>query len=180
MKYDGLRFRVQARLAGKPFGDPFGVDVAFAEPLVESAEEVVGNALLEFAGVPAPHFRVYPRTTHIAEKLHALTVPRTTPNSRVKDLPDVALLALAGPLDGATLRAAIERTFAHRATHPVPATCPAPAGTWTPIYARMAQFDDLPWRTLEELEAATRAFLDPVLGATLPDTWDPHGWRWSR
>ena len=33
MQYEGLRFRVQARLAGKVYGAPFGVDAAFAEPL---------------------------------------------------------------------------------------------------------------------------------------------------
>lgn len=33
MAYTGLRYRVETRLAGKPYGAPFGVDVAFAEPL---------------------------------------------------------------------------------------------------------------------------------------------------
>ncbi len=29
MQYDGMRFRAVCRLAGKPYGNPFGVDVAF-------------------------------------------------------------------------------------------------------------------------------------------------------
>ena len=178
MKYDGLRFRVQARLAGKPFADPFGVDVAFAEPIAEPADEIVGRDLLAFAGVPTPRFRLYPRTTHLAEKLHALTLPRKTPSSRVKDLPDIALLALAGPVDGAPLRTAIERTFAHRATHAVPTTLPAAPPSWAPVYERMARNDELRWRSLEEIERVARAFLEPVLAAAAPGTWDPEEWRW--
>jgi hypothetical protein len=107
-----------------------------------------------------------------------LTLPRATPSSRVKDLPDIALLAIAGPLDGLTLRAAIERTFAHRATHGVPAALPSSPPTWGPVYARMARNDDLRWRTLEELERAARAFVEPVLAAGSPGTWDPDAWRW--
>jgi hypothetical protein len=66
--------------------------------------------------------RLYPIETHIAEKLHAYTMPRTRPNTRVKDLPDMALLATAEPLEAARLRAALERTFAFRATHPLPSS----------------------------------------------------------
>lgn len=36
MQYDGLRFRAVCRLGGKPFGFPFGVDVAFADQCLES------------------------------------------------------------------------------------------------------------------------------------------------
>ncbi|MFO0726488.1 MAG: nucleotidyl transferase AbiEii/AbiGii toxin family protein [Myxococcota bacterium] len=31
MKYDGLRFRAECKLAGRLYGDPFGVDVAFGD-----------------------------------------------------------------------------------------------------------------------------------------------------
>jgi hypothetical protein len=31
MRYDGMRFRAECLLAGRPFGDPFGVDVAFGD-----------------------------------------------------------------------------------------------------------------------------------------------------
>ena len=104
--------------------------------------------------------------SHIAEKLHAYTMPRLRPNSRVKDLPDIALLATVRDLDGASLRAAIEQTFAHRGTHPVPAAVPAPPEEWTPVYMRLAEDDGLVWRTLEDVAAAVRVFLDPVLAGT--------------
>ena len=29
MQYEGMRFRAEGRLAGKPYGDPFGVDTAW-------------------------------------------------------------------------------------------------------------------------------------------------------
>ena len=32
MQYEGMRFRAECRLAGKPYGDPFGVDAAFGDP----------------------------------------------------------------------------------------------------------------------------------------------------
>jgi len=72
MRYQGLRFRVQARLAGKVYGGPFGVDAAFAEPLVGEPELVRASDFLAFAEIDAPMLRVYPLETHIAEKLHAL------------------------------------------------------------------------------------------------------------
>jgi hypothetical protein len=34
MQYEGLRFRAECRLAGKLYGQPFGVDVAFGDPIL--------------------------------------------------------------------------------------------------------------------------------------------------
>jgi hypothetical protein len=56
---------------------------------------VVAEGVLAFAGIAPPTLRLYPIETHIAEKLHAYTMPRARPNSRVKDLPDLGLLATA-------------------------------------------------------------------------------------
>jgi len=53
---------------------------------------------------------------------------RDRSNTRVKDLPDLALLASVGPLDAAELRRAIEATFSFRATHSMPTSLPAPDG----------------------------------------------------
>ncbi len=92
MRYDGMRFRAECRLAGKIYGQPFGVDVAFGEPILGPPEVVVAEDLLGFAGIAPPTLRIYPLETHVAEKLHAYTMPRPRPNSRVRDLPDIALL----------------------------------------------------------------------------------------
>lgn len=178
MAYQGLRYRAEAQLAAKIYGVPFGVDVAFAEPMHGQPDEVEGSPFLEFAGVEPGRYRIYPLETHIAEKLHAYTLPRDRPNSRVKDLPDLALLATARDIDGAALRAAIDRTFEHRATHPVPESVPAPSAAWAPVYARIASNDGLEWQTLEEVTRAVQSFLDPLL-AGAGGKWEPETWTWS-
>src|SRR5690606_923497 len=137
MKYPGKRYRVQAVLAGKVYGDPFGVDAAFGEPMLGAPELLRGRSDLSFIGVPAPELTVYPRSTHIAEKLHAYTVPRPTPNSRVRDLPDLALLASVGSMNGEHLRAALEQTFAHRATHDLPLTLADAPDRWREPYKEL-------------------------------------------
>lgn len=177
MVYDGFRFRAEARLAGKIYGDPFGVDLGSADVLTMMPDVVEGSRFLEFAGVEPSQVRLYPREAHVAEKLHAYTVPRERANTRVKDLPDLALLASTGSLGATELRAAIDATFGFRGTHPVPSTLPTPAVEWAPTYERMAREDDLKWRTLDAVHAAAAAFLDPVLGEPC-GTWDPEDWVW--
>ena len=114
MPYEGMRFRSECRLAGKLYGQPFGVDIAFGDPIFGEPETVVAKDLLAFAGIAPPTLRLYPIETHIAEKLHAYTMPRARPNSRVKDLPDIALLATTQPIDAKRLRAAFDQTFTFR------------------------------------------------------------------
>jgi len=177
MQYDGLRFRTECKLAGKVYGQPFGVDVAFGDPILGEPEVVVAEDVLAFAGIAPPALRLYPLGSHIAEKLHAYTMPRNYPNSRVKDLPDIALLATVRDIDGAALRAAIDRTFEHRATHPVPESVPAPPEAWASVYARVAESDGLKWRTLVEVTEAVQSFLDPVLAGN-PASWRAESWSW--
>lgn len=177
MVYQGLRFRAHGQMAGKTYSAPFGIDVAFAEPLLGQPEEVEGSGFLKFAGIEPARFRIYPVETHIAEKLHAYTLPRRRPNSRVKDLPDIALLATARDLDSASLHEAIERTFEHRATHPVPPAVPNPPGTWEPVYERIAVNDNLRWKTLSDVTRAVQGFLNPVLAGESA-TWKPDAQAW--
>lgn len=90
--YEGYRFRCECRLGGKIYGQAFGVDVAYGDPITGQLETIQCKDTLA-SGIAPPNIKVYPRESHIAEKLHAYTMPRKTPNSRVKDLPDIALLA---------------------------------------------------------------------------------------
>jgi hypothetical protein len=179
LQYDGLRFRAECKLGGKIYGQPFGVDVAFGDPIVGEPELRFADDVLAFAGIAPPQIRLYPIETHVAEKLHAYTLPRDRPNSRVKDLPDLALLATARPVEATRLRAAIEQTFTFRETHACPRMLPAPPESWRLPYAAMAREDQLPWKTLEEVTGAARAFVDPVLTGDLDATWEPSssGWR---
>ncbi|MCA9602497.1 MAG: nucleotidyl transferase AbiEii/AbiGii toxin family protein [Polyangiales bacterium] len=178
MAYEGRRFRVEPIMAGKLFASPFGVDVAFAEPMTGAVDELPGSDFLAFADIEPVSVRVYPVPTHIAEKLHAFTMPRPSPNSRVKDLPDIALLARTKAFAAEELRAAIRTTFEHRRTHDVPTEVPAAPTFWEPVYAKMAADDELMWRTLHELEVAVRGFLNPVLAGS-SGQWNSETWQWK-
>jgi hypothetical protein len=179
MQYEGIRFRVECRLAGKPYGQPFGLDVAFGDPIIREPEIITAQDTLAFAGVAPPSLRIYPIETHLAEKLHAYTMPRRRPNSRVKDLPDIALLASARPLEARHVRAALEQTFAFRNTHPLPVALPAPPDAWKAPYEAMAAEDALAWTTLDEVFVAARSFLDAVLAGDAQASWSPATWSWT-
>lgn len=178
MQYGGLRFRAECKLAGKLYGQPFGVDVSFGDPMLGEPEIVMAEDVLAFAGIAPSTLRVYPIETHIAEKLHAYTMPRARPNSRVKDLPDLALLATAQTIEAKRLRAALEQTFTFRNTHPLPAMLPEPLSAWVKPYAAMAREDELAWPSLDEVTTAPKAFVDPVLAGNVEATWDPAAWSW--
>ncbi|MBM4368059.1 MAG: nucleotidyl transferase AbiEii/AbiGii toxin family protein [Deltaproteobacteria bacterium] len=177
--YDGVRYRVTPLLAGERYGDVFGVDVSFGDVLHGEVTEFAGGDAFAFIGVPPVVVRVYPAASHVAEKLHAYTLPRPdgSENSRVKDLPDLALLASVEGLVAADLRLALAKTFAFRATHPVPAAFPDPPANWAVRYRRMAEEEGLPWLDLASVTAVVRAFLDPVLGVAEGD-WSPAMRRW--
>jgi Nucleotidyl transferase AbiEii toxin, Type IV TA system len=180
LRYEGFRFRVECKLGGKVYGGRFGVDVAFGDPMLGAPDELFPPNTLSFIGVEAPKLQVYPVETHVAEKLHAYTLPRTSPNSRVKDLPDLALLASAGRLAAGRVRQALEQTFSFRGTHAVPLFLPAPPVEWASVYARMAKLDGLRWPDIDALTNAVRAFLEPVLGGNLVASWNPDSWCWTK
>ena len=177
MRYEGFRFRTECRLAGKLYGQRFGVDVAFGDPILGEPEIVSADDTLAFAGVAPPVLRLYPIETHLAEKLHAYTLPRPRPNTRVKDLPDIALLGTMQPLDAERLRLALAQTFEFRGTHAVPSSVPDPPIRWSTPYGQLAREYELAWTTLEELTTAVAAFINPVL-AGKNGTWHPAKWQW--
>jgi len=178
MRYEGYRYRAECRLAGMIYSRPFGVDVAFGDPLIGEPDVITAEDTLGFAGIEPPALRLYPVVSHVAEKLHALTMPRPRPNTRVRDLPDIALLATTGPIIGVELRRAIEATFAFRCTHRVPASVPPAPTFWGAPYAALAATDELSWATLEEVAKAVTYFLDPILASGECGTWEPSSWGW--
>lgn len=178
MQYESLRFRAECRLAGKLYGQRFGVDVAFGDPIFGEADFVTADDVLDFAGIAPPVLRLYPIESHIAEKLHAYTMPRARTNTRVKDLPDIALLAGIQSLQAERLRKALEQTFKHRATHPLPQALPDPPTSWSTSYQEMARENELAWPTLEQLTVVVATFLNPVLAGG-SGVWHPAGWNWG-
>lgn len=180
VQYEGFRFRAECRIAGQLYGQAFGVDVAFGDPLVGEPDLVTAPNTLGFAGVEPPTLRLYPLVTHIAEKLHAYTLPRERPNTRLKDLPDIALLATAQPIQAAELYEAFEKTFAFRGTHPLPLSLPKSPEAWAPKYLLMAQQEELQWSDIEILIDAIEQFLNPVLAGELEKKqWSPSSWTWN-
>lgn len=178
MKYQGRRLRVLAKLAGKPLFGSFGVDIAVGEP-AGPPDQLTIESLLANAGMPPLELSVYSLESHIAEKLHAYTLPRPHPNSRVKDLPDLALLAAHRPILETDLRQAIESTFSHRNTHPVPRFVPEPSEAWLRPYANIAQENGLPWKDLASLQHAVTSFLDPILESPGARLWNPLDYKWT-
>ena len=46
------------------------------DPILGEPETIMTKDVLAFAGIAPPTLRVYPIETHVAEKLHAYTMPR--------------------------------------------------------------------------------------------------------
>ena len=67
MRYEGFRYRAEGRLAGMIYGRPFGVDVAFGDPIVGEPDVVIADDILAFAGIAPPALRLYPVVSHVAE-----------------------------------------------------------------------------------------------------------------
>jgi len=111
--YGGVRVRLMASLGSAEV--PVQIDVGTGDVVTPEPETADFPALLDF---PAPQVRTYPVYTVVAEKLEAM-VKLGSANTRMKDFHDVWFLTRRFPLDGPTLRRAIEATFARRRT-PLP------------------------------------------------------------
>jgi hypothetical protein len=48
MQYEGKRYRAECKLAGKLYGQPFGVDVAFGDPILGEPDTLVAEDVLSF------------------------------------------------------------------------------------------------------------------------------------
>src|SRR5438034_4595286 len=94
-----LRVPVAARLAGIIFAQ-FHLDLSSGDAVVGEPDVMVGSNLLDFAGIEPVRFPTYPITQHLAEKLHAYTLPRDQENTRAKDLVDLVALAALESVDG--------------------------------------------------------------------------------
>lgn len=159
------------------------MDIGFGDVVTPAPEEVDFPALLDFA---APHLRIYPIYTVVAEKLEAI-VRLGEANTRMKDFFDLWFLSRRFSFDGGLLTNAIERTFARREME-LPATLPSSlaaefaerkAATWT-VFVRRNGLGNL---DMKSALGALRDFAWPVLeaaraGTAVEVSWNPeHGWR---
>jgi len=177
---NAYRFNTQALLDGRAF-ETFHVDVGLSDPVVEAVDNLVIPSLLAFADIPPTVVPCYPLTQHIAEKVHAYTLPRpTSENSRVKDLVDILLLAGLNSLSAESLGQALLATFKARPTHPLPNRWPDPPPSWAVPFRRQAAELNLKYATLAEADGAARHFIEPVLQAKKISQWNPQQWEWQK
>lgn len=131
-------------LGGKRF-QPFPVDVGLGDVVPDRTDLLKGGIDLSFAGLPTLETPAIPLEVHLAEKLHALSLPRPAGhlNTRVKDLVDVMLLQRGGLPPITALRDAAAATFTRRATHELPTEIDVPTEAWEMEYQRFAAALDL-------------------------------------
>lgn len=136
--YGGARYPVDARMDGRNFVK-FHIDVGVGDVVLEPLELTEGRDWLSFAGIPSCRFATISREQQFAEKLHAYTLPRARPNSRVRDLVDIVLLINSRKLDAAKVSDAIRATFERRLTHECPARLSPPPTDWNRPYIALAR-----------------------------------------
>ncbi len=141
--YGGARFPVETRLANRVFIE-FHVDIGVGDAVIKPSDSIEGTDWLGFAGMAPPKIICISKEQQFAEKLHAYSMPnRTRPNSRVKDLVDMALMLQRFPLDPVRVREAVGATFARRGSHVVPDNLLPPPPEWTGPFARLAAQTEL-------------------------------------
>lgn len=110
VEYGGVRVQTHAVIDGARI--PIQVDIGFGDVITPGPVEIDYPVLLDS---PAPHLRVYPVETVVAEKFNAM-VTLGIANSRLKDFYDLWLISRTFELDRAALFAAVQRTFERRKT----------------------------------------------------------------
>jgi hypothetical protein len=175
-----LRVRVVALVAGLEFVT-FHVDLSSGDALVDLPDVLRGSDLLQFAGITPVEFPVYPVVQHLAEKLHAYTLPRAQENTRVRDLVDLVIIAATETVEADRLSRSVEATFALRGTHPVPDHLPEPPASWALPFATIAaEVANLPPTNLREGHALAAQFWGPFLSrGAVHQVWLPPDRRWS-
>jgi hypothetical protein len=161
--YGGARFPVEVKMDARIFAR-FHLDVGVGDVVMQPVDVVECKDWLAFARITRPSVRMIPREQQFAEKFHAYTLPRSTPNSRVKDLVDLALLVRSGELVPPIVSAAIEATFGRRATHAVPQRLDAPPAEWLKQFAELSE-GCLDGATMTDAFEEVRAFLNYLQAA---------------
>jgi hypothetical protein len=136
--YGGVRYPVEARMDGRVFAR-FHLDAGIGDVVIYPLEIIETRDWLAFAGIENPRVQLIDPEQQFAEKVHAYTLPRNHPNSRVKDLVDMALLISDSGLDRQRLLEALRLTFQRRKTHALPTLLEAPPSTWAVPFESLAK-----------------------------------------
>lgn len=182
-EYEGVRVQLQADLAGARI--PMQIDIGFGDAVERGGDFVTFPVLLP---MEAPVIRAYPKESVVAEKLHAMVVLDMA-NTRMKDFHDIHFMSQRWSFNLGAMRAAAVSTFARRQT-PLPQELPVALtaaflaspdkqAQWRAFRRRLGE--DAPSTALEDVGAAIRIFVGPVLlDSGIPETavWNP-GTGWS-
>jgi hypothetical protein len=158
--YGGARYPVEARMDERIFAR-FHLDTGVGDVIMRPLETIVCRDWLGFAGIESSRVLIIAREQQFAEKIHAYTLPRNAPNSRVKDLVDLALLIRSGGLDKQRILDALRLTFERRGTHDLASLLPPPADWQIPFQA-LAEECGLP-TDVAAMFAGVQEFLEEVL-----------------
>ena len=159
--YGGARYSVEARMDGRTFAR-FHLDAGVGDVVLQPLETTECRDWLGFAGIEKPRVWMISGEQQFAEKVHAYTLPRSSQNSRVKDLVDMALLISDGGLDRRRVANAMQLTFVRRGTHSLPASLSTPPGDWQKSFSALAEECALDPDITAAFENV-RAFLESVL-----------------
>lgn len=129
---------------------------------MQPLETIVCRDWLGFAGIETARVRMIAGEQQFAEKVHAYTLPRSSANSRVKDLVDLALLIGLGQLNQRRIHDALRLTFERRGTHDLPVGLPSPPVDWQIAFQALAQECGLP-TDIGAVFAGVQAYLEEVL-----------------
>ena len=138
----GTRFHVEAMVDGKTFSK-FLIDIGIGDAWIEPQDTLHLSSHLEELGLKSFTVKVIPIEHHIAEKIHALTLPRNISNSRVKDLVDLFLIFKLEEFSNEKTKSCIKETFIKRNTHNIPIELPLPNSSWEkPFQTMMDSIDE--------------------------------------
>lgn len=182
--YEGIRVRFRGSLGTAQI--VMQLDIGFGDILVPSPEPTNYPTLLD---LPAPQLRGYTKESTIAEKFEAM-VKLGILNSRMKDFFDIWLMLGQFDFDGATLSAAITKTFSTRGTsiqsEPITLTSTFAKDTEKAVqwrgFIRKNRLTDVP-QNFPEVITAIASFLGPIAktlagGHSFRGTWKAPGpWR---
>lgn len=179
LEYGGVRVQTYSVIDGARI--PIQVDIGFGDIVTPGPVEIDYPVLLDF---PIPHLRAYPIETVVAEKFQAMVLLGIA-NSRLKDFYDLWLISQTFELDGATLSAAVQRTFERRQT-------PMPTDVPTGLTRLYAEEWNVRWKAFlnrEHMNAVPidsghvlddlRKFLVPLMNPSNSGAYWPAGGPWS-
>jgi hypothetical protein len=161
--YGGARYSIEARMDGRIFAR-FHLDAGVGDVVIQPLETTECRDWLGFAGIEKPRVWMISGEQQFAEKIHAYTLPRSSQNSRVKDLVDMALL-INGRLDQQRVANALRLTFARRQTHALPASLSTPPEAWQTSFRALAEESGLDLDITTVFERVRKFFENAVGGS---------------